>query len=78
MIVWRDREIPTGKAFDQVIEEAIAEARCVVVLWAATSDVHEGRLLVERGAHLVDLNSSARHLEPRAEEEVRPDRPLSR
>ena len=32
--VWWDREIPVGRQFDQVIEQQIASARCVVVLWS--------------------------------------------
>jgi TIR domain/PDZ domain len=35
--VWWDRKIPVGKSFDRVIEEEIAKARCVIVLWSATS-----------------------------------------
>lgn len=35
--VWWDRTIPPGKAFDQVIQEAIESARCVVVLWSNRS-----------------------------------------
>jgi formylglycine-generating enzyme required for sulfatase activity len=35
--VWWDWIIPTGKKFRRVIEEEINKARCVVVLWSATS-----------------------------------------
>jgi hypothetical protein len=39
--VWWDRKIPLGQAFDNVIEGAIAAARCVVVLWSQASVVSE-------------------------------------
>jgi TIR domain len=35
--VWWDREIPPGKSFDETIENALASARCVVVLWSKNS-----------------------------------------
>jgi hypothetical protein len=35
--VWWDRHIPAGKTFDEVIQEKVAAARCVVVLWSKKS-----------------------------------------
>jgi len=35
--VWWDRKIPPGKTFAQVIEEELADARCVVVAWSNQS-----------------------------------------
>ena len=35
--VWWDRAIAPGKTFDQVIEEALGAARCVIVVWSRTS-----------------------------------------
>lgn len=35
--VWWDRSVPPGKTFDEVIEEALAAAYAVVVLWSASS-----------------------------------------
>lgn len=39
--IWWDREIPLGKSFDEVIEKAIAQAKCVIVLWSAASVTSE-------------------------------------
>jgi hypothetical protein len=35
--VWWDREIATGKPFDEAIEDALFGAHCVIVLWSAAS-----------------------------------------
>jgi TIR domain len=35
--VWWDRKIPIGLSFDEVIEKALADARCLIVLWSASS-----------------------------------------
>jgi hypothetical protein len=39
--VWWDRKIPFGKTFDQIIEEALEAARCVVVVWSQHSVTSE-------------------------------------
>src|SRR5262245_61702096 len=35
--VWWDRKIPPGKTWHQVIQQAIDEAKCVVVVWSHQS-----------------------------------------
>jgi hypothetical protein len=35
--VWWDPHIPTGKRFDEVIEQAISAAKCIIVVWSKNS-----------------------------------------
>jgi TIR domain len=39
--VWWDRKIPLGKSFDEVIEKALAESKCAIVLWSTVSVASE-------------------------------------
>ncbi|MEA3413724.1 MAG: SUMF1/EgtB/PvdO family nonheme iron enzyme [Pseudomonadota bacterium] len=50
--VWWDRTIPAGKTFDEVIEAAIDDARCIIVMWSESSVKSRWvRTEAEEGAH---------------------------
>ena len=36
-IIWWDRRIPAGRTWHDVLEEALREMRCMVVLWSSHS-----------------------------------------
>ena len=50
--VWWDLRIRSGSSFDRVIEQALAEARCVVVIWSQNS-VESDWVRVEAGDGLI-------------------------
>ena len=72
--VWWDRKIPVGRAFDEVIEDALRRARCVVVLWtkdavasrwvrSEASDAAQRQVLVPVLVEDVTMPLEFRHLQ---------------
>src|SRR5436305_164877 len=60
--VWWDRAIPIGMTFDEVIERALDETRCVVVLWSGASPARSCRSgTVNLGSSLPSLQRPRRH-----------------
>src|SRR5687767_4403805 len=39
--VWWDRQIPLGRSFDTVVEDAVGKAKCMIVLWSRASVASE-------------------------------------
>jgi len=37
--VWWDRTIPPKKTFEEVINKALSQAKCVIVLWSSRSEL---------------------------------------
>jgi hypothetical protein len=52
--VWWDREIPYGRPFDQVIEEELIRASCVIVAWSSRSVTRNW--VLEEAAYARDKN----------------------
>jgi hypothetical protein len=52
--VWWDREIPYGRPFDQVIEEELIRASCVIVAWSSRSITRNW--VLEEAAYARDKN----------------------
>ena len=63
--VWWDPKLRAGEYFDDVIEDALNEARCVIVLWSQRSV--KSRYVRDESAYALDCNK----LVPVAIEEVR-------
>jgi formylglycine-generating enzyme required for sulfatase activity len=72
--VWWDRKIPPGRSFDEVIEERLSAAACVVVVWTKSSvasswvknEAEEGRqrrVLVPVSLDEVKIPLAFRHIE---------------
>jgi hypothetical protein len=84
--VWWDREIPLGRSYDEVIEQALADARCMLVLWSAAavasewvrSEASEGKrrdILVPVFIEDVDAPLAFRLLNGARLEHWKPDQP---
>jgi hypothetical protein len=72
--VWWDPEIPIGMSFDEVLEEEIAKARSVVVLWSPASvtsdwvknearEAKSRRILIPATIELAKVPMEFRHLQ---------------
>ena len=72
--VWWDRQIPPGKSYDQIIEEAINSAKCIIVLWSEESvssdwvrvEAEEGRrrgILIPVSLEAVRVPLAFRHVQ---------------
>jgi len=64
--VWWDRIIPAGTKFADVIQEEIAQARCVIALWSGVSVkkdwvIEEASVGRDRGLLVPFLSSRSSH-----------------
>jgi hypothetical protein len=80
--VWWDREIPAGKTWRQLIEDALKNMRCLVVLWSNASiqsdwvreEADEGRSQVEEVRERIGIRTREQLVSPSRDQHATLDR----